>query len=414
MDQTEERPLRALLRQPDFLRLWLVGGFANAMRWLELLASGLFAYQATGSALAAAVVVAVRQLPQLLFGAFMGAVAEAVNRKLLIMLALLVPASISTVLATLATTGHLELWHVALGNLLSGTMWSTEMSTRRRMVGEAAGPQRIVPAIALDSATNAATRLIGPLLGGVAFELLGMKGAYTFSALVQFVCAFAIAGLAYEQATHRLTIFDIPRQIAEGFAFARTRSIIMLVLGVTVITNAFAFCYSGLVAPLGLGEFHVSPTLVGLLAAAEPLGALVGGALIAAGLVRFDRRLTFAGGSAAFMVALIVFALSPSYWLALSVLILGGLGTAGFGNMQTTLMLTEAPATMRSRLMGMVTVGIGTGPLGVLTAGLLSEEIGPRGAVATMAGVGLAATLLLTLWLNAAQKYRPRNPPSAS
>ena len=50
----EERPaLRALLRQPDFLRLWLVGAFANAMRWLELLVSGLFAYEATGSALAA-------------------------------------------------------------------------------------------------------------------------------------------------------------------------------------------------------------------------------------------------------------------------------------------------------------------------------------------------------------------------
>ena len=52
----------------------VVGAFANAMRWLELLASGLFAYQVTGSALAATAVVAARQLPQLLFGAFVGAV----------------------------------------------------------------------------------------------------------------------------------------------------------------------------------------------------------------------------------------------------------------------------------------------------------------------------------------------------
>ena len=42
---------------------------------------------------------------------------------------------------------------------------------------------------------------------------------------------------------------------------------------------------------------------------------------------------------------------------------IGGFGTAGFSNMQTTLMLTEAPSEMRSRLMGLVTVGIGTGPL---------------------------------------------------
>ena len=388
-------PLGELFRLPDFLRLWLVGATGNAMRWLELLASGLFAWEATQSALAVTVVVAVRQLPQLFFGAFVGAISEAVNRKTIVMLALLVPALVSTVLATLATTGLLELWHVTLGNFISGTMWSTEMSTRRRMVGEVAGPHRIVPAIALDSATNAATRMIGPILGGVIFGWLGMRGAYTLTALVQLMAAFALAGLAYEQVIRRLDLARIPAEIAEGLAFARTRNTILLVYGVTVVTNAFAFAYSGLVAPIGSGVFHVSPALVGLLAAAEPLGALLGGALIAAGVVRMDRRLTFAGGAGLFMVALIVMALSPSYWLAFAVLVIGGFGTAGFGNMQTTLMLTEAPAEMRSRLMGLVTVGIGTGPLGVLVAGLLSDAIGPRGAVLIMAGAGLAATIAL-------------------
>src|SRR5262245_6270393 len=389
-------PIGQLLKTPDFLRLWLVGAFANAMRWLELLASGLFAYEMTGSAMAATAVVAARQLPQLLFGAFAGAISEAVNRKTIVMLALTVPAFVSTVLATLATTGQLDLWHVALGNLVSGTMWATEMSTRRRMVGEVAGPHRIVPAIALDSATNAATRMIGPLLGGVAFEWLGMKGAYTLTALVQFAGAFALAGLVHPQLTRRVDLARIPAEIAEGLAFAWTKPTILLVYGITVVTNAFAFAYSGLVAPLGISAFHVSPALVGLLAAAEPIGALVGGALIAASAVRMDRRLTFAGGAALFMVALIVMALSPSYWLAFTVLVLGGFGTAGFSNMQTTLMLTEAPADMRSRLMGIVTVCIGTGPLGVLAAGALAGEFGPRAAVLVMAGLGLAATVMLS------------------
>src|SRR6186997_1402054 len=130
-------PIGELLKTPDFLRLWLVGAFSNAMRWLELLASSLFAFEVTGSALAVTGVVAARQLPQLVFGAFAGAVSEAVNRKLIVMLALLIPASVSPVLATLAMTGHLALWHIAVGNLVAGTMWATEMSTRRRMVGEA-------------------------------------------------------------------------------------------------------------------------------------------------------------------------------------------------------------------------------------------------------------------------------------
>ena len=97
-----------------------------------------------------------------------------------------------------------------------------------------------------------------------------------------------------------------------------------------------------------------------------------------------------------FFVALIVMALSPSYWLALTVLIIGGFGTAGFSTMQTTLMLTEAPAGMRSRLMGIVTVCIGTGPLGVLAAGALARELGPRDAVLVMASLGLVATAVLS------------------
>ena len=92
-------PVGELLRLPDFLRLWLVGASANAMRWLELLASGLFTYEVTGSALAVTAVVAARQLPQLLFGAFAGAISEAVNRKLIMMLALMVPATVATVLS---------------------------------------------------------------------------------------------------------------------------------------------------------------------------------------------------------------------------------------------------------------------------------------------------------------------------
>ncbi len=115
--------------------------------------------------------------------------------------------------------------------------------------------------------------------------------------------------------------------------------------------------------------------------------------------MRMDRRLAFAGGAALFMVALIVAVLSSSYWLALTMLILGGFGTAGFSNMQTTLMLTEAPIEVRSRLMGIVTVCIGTGPIGVVAAGALSDRLGPRDAVLVMASLGLAATAALVIAL---------------
>ena len=84
------------------------------------------------------------------------------------------------------------------------------------------------------------------------------------------------AGLVDALRRARRTPAVMPAEIAEGLKFARTKPTILLVFGITVVTNAFAFAYSGLLAPLGLGAFHVSPSLVGVLAAGamlhEPLG----------------------------------------------------------------------------------------------------------------------------------------------
>jgi hypothetical protein len=68
---------------------------------------------------------------------------------------------------------------------------------------------------------------------------------------------------------------------------------------------------------------------------------------------------------------------------------LGGLGTAGFSNMQTTLVIGGAHAAMRSRLLGLITVCIGTGPLGLLLIGALADRFGPLAAVQGMAVAGL-------------------------
>ena len=70
-------------------------------------------------------------------------------------------------------------------------------------------------------------------------------------------------------------------------------------------------------------------------------------------------------------------------------LVIGGLGTAAFATMQTSLVLTETPPAATSRVMGLVTMCIGTGPLGVLAIGLLADQIGAAPAILVMAGIGI-------------------------
>jgi predicted MFS family arabinose efflux permease len=148
-------------------------------------------------------------------------------------------------------------------------------------------------------------------------------------------------------------------------------------------------------APIGLDVYRVSPVLVGALAAAEPLGAIAMGIPLSTGWLRLNGRRALIRGSVLFLAGLAAMALSPWYSLAFVLLLIGGLGTAAFSNMQTTLILTEAPPATRSRVMGIVTMCIGTGPVGVVMIGILSGQVGPPGAILIMASLGLCGLTLV-------------------
>jgi len=382
---------RQLLAAPNYLRLWIAGGFGNSMRWLEMLVAGIYTFDLTGSAFAVAVVTVARTLPMLVLGSLAGVVSETLNRKTMLLCGLFVMAANSAVLCALAADGAIRVWHIALGGVVAGTIWTTEMAVRRRMIGEVMAPAHVGQAIALDSVTGSATRMIGPLLGGIAFQTVGLAGAYALSTLVYLAAGLIVIGLVYQQETRRLNLARIPADIVEGLVIVWHHPIILGVVLITIITNVFAFSYSALIAPIGLSDYAVSPVLVGLLAAAEPLGAIVSGLAMAAGWVRMDRPRMMVSGSFVFLFALVATALAPWYALAFVLLLAGGLGTAAFSSMQSTLVLTNAPAAARSRVLGIITVCIGTGPLGVLAVGALSDWLGASRAMMVMAIAGIAA-----------------------
>ena len=402
----QQHPLRALLASPDFVRLWAIGGTVNAMRWTEMLAAALFTFQVTGSGFAVAAVSAVRTLPMLLFGALAGVIAESVNRKTILQAGLLLNVAAASTVCLLAALGVLQPWHLGCAAFAGGLVWASEMATRRRMCGEAAGPALMGRAVALDSLTNATTRGLGPLVGSFAFASLGVAGAYAISAVCYAFAAALVPGIRHVQDTRRLVLGRVPRDLAEGWAFARTQPTVLAVLGVTIAMNLFAFTYIALVAPLAIGVFGVADSLTGVLASAEPLGSLIGGLLLASFPPKRSPRVLMLAGSGLFLASLALMPLIPNYWLASAVLAVGGMGLALFGNMQTTLVLTGVPPAVRSRQMGLITVCIGAGPLGQLLIGSLAEQLGPRGAVLTSALSGLAALAVVGVWWTRAERNK--------
>jgi MFS family permease len=396
---TSSSGLRALLSSAAFLRLWSIGGCVNTMRWFEVLAAALFTLDLTGSGLDVAIVSAARTMPMLLLGAFSGVVTEAVNRKQVLLFGQVLTCLASASVSLLALAGVARPWHVAVAALVAGLVWSTEMATRRRMVGECVETRLVSRALALDTMSNSLTRMIGPIFAGIIYQRLGLAGAFAFSAVIYALAAILASGLDYRQTTRKLILVNVPRELAEGLRFVRADLVIGGVLAVTVAMNLLGFPYAALVAPIGRMIFQVSPALVGVLAASEAFGAFLGGALLTTWEPTTSGRILMVGGSLLFLGCVAAMPLAPEFWLACVLLAAGGFGSAAFANMQTSLIVLHAPIHIRSRLMGLLTVCIGMGPLGILLVGIIADFVGPMLAIDVVAATGFAAVCAIgTEW----------------
>ena len=388
-------PLRVLLSDRAFLKLWGAGGLTNSMRWVEMLVSGLYAYELTRSAFAVSLVLMARALPMLLMGALSGAVAESLNRKHLLMAGQALTALGAITIAILSALGWLSLWHLWFNGLVGGLVWTNELATRRRMVAETAGPERIVPAIAFDTTTGSTTRMIGPMLGGVFYETIGVTAAYVIASALYLIALVLVSTVIYSQPRRALVPRRLLSEVAEALRIALTHPALRAVLGVTLVMNIFGFSYNSILPAFGDRAFGASAIQIGFLAAAEPLGALISGLALALRRGPQAGRGLLLLGSTAFLFVLALAALAPTLWLAALLLMLGGFGTAAFSSLQTGIVMMQAPVEARSRILGLTTTCIGTGPLGVLALGALADGIGPPFAIAGFALLGLVFLALV-------------------
>ena len=85
-----------------------------------------------------------------------------------------------------------------------------------------------------------------------------------------------------------------------------------------------------------------------------------------------------------------LFALAPHPLAAGAALVLNGLGGSGFSIMQATLVYLASPPELRSRMLGILSVCIGLGPIGFVHIGLLAEAIGAQGRLRRLRGGGSA------------------------
>ena len=380
-----------LLADRAFRQVWLAGALLGTQRWLELLAIGVYVFDRTGSPFQVALMTMLRILPMALFSAFAGALADRVSRRLLLQISIVAMMVVSGGLGLLALTGAIQLWHIALGSLLGGLFWATDMPVRRTLLGEIAGSDRLGAGMGLDAATNNATRMLGPVLGGFLLQLIGLDGSFFVGT------ALLLARVDFAE-THAAGIGrNVLRNILEGLQHLRTDRALVGTLAVTVIFNIWGFPFTAMVPVIGRDIMGLEAGAVGLLMSTEGAGALIGALVIAFRARQVFYRRIYYYGTFAFLALVLVFGATGLPSVAAVVLLAIGVAGACFSSMQSTITLLSAPPAIRGRIMGVVSVCIGTGVLGFLHIGMLADWLGAPLAVMLTAAQGLAAMVLVGL-----------------
>jgi MFS family permease len=390
--------MRTLFRERDFLRLWMAGLCIFVVRWLEILAVGVFAYAATGSAFVVAVLTMLRLLPMGLFGAFLGAAADRMDRRRALLLVVLSQAVTSAVIAALAFFDAVEVWHLAVASFMNGVAWAADNPVRRAMIGQVVGPARMGVAMSVDVATSNGSRVLGPTLGGALLATVGLDGAFLLSVVIYVPAVVAVLRLPRTPPAPGVVAAPVLASIAEGFTLVRREPRLVGALLVTLLFNLFGWPCTSMIPVIGKDRLELGPQGVGLLAGMDGVGAFMGAVTIALLARPQHYKAIYLGGISLFMAMTVAFALATGPLLAGTALLVSGVGGAAFAIMQPTLVFLATPAEMRSRVLGLLSVCIGLGPIGFLVLGGLAELVGASAATAMMALAGLAAIAATRRW----------------
>jgi len=396
--------LRALLADADFRGIWSIGLFSGIVRWLELLAFGIYVFDQTGSALLVATFTLLRFTPFVFVGAWTGALVDRFGHRNVLRASLLAIVLSACTLSGLALFDRLELWHLAIATVLGGIYWTTDFPARRNYLGLLAGTDMLARALSFDAASNTLTRALGPLFGGALIAALGISGVLVLTFVAYLIAWLLALRLTPQDRPAHSVAKSMMRNILDGFKFASTRRKLLAAFAITVIYNLFGFPYTTLIPVIGKETLGLAPDAVGLIAALEGFGAMTGALLVARARSESQLWRTYIGGAVVTTIGVAIMGLGQQVPVVAASIAFAGLGGGLFAASQITLTYRLSPPEQRSRMLGILAICIGVAPLGLAWLGFMADLIGSGPSLLLMSAEAVVSLVLF--WLIFARDVR--------
>jgi MFS family permease len=393
------------LRVSRDYRLLFTGNAVSYLgRQLTVVAIPFQVFTITDSSLAVGMIGLATVVPLVTFSLAGGAIADAVDRRKLLLVTQLLSAATSAGLALNAMSASPRLWPIYLLAALSAGLAGVDLPARNAMIPNLVGRQLYPSAAALGQIQFQIGQVAGPALAGVIISQVSLAAAYwidvaSFGAAV--VALLLIAPQPPEGGGTRASLSSV----AEGLRYVRGRK---LLLGTFLIDiDAMVFGMPRALFPaLGTGFFGGGAATVGLLYAAPGAGALVGALFTGwVGGVRRQGRAVIIS-VIVWGAAIAVFGLVP--WLAVGLFMLALAGAADVVSavFRNTILQLSVPDGLRGRLSSVHIAVVTGGPqLGDAEAGAVAALTTPRFSVVSGGVACIVGVLALVRWVPELARY---------
>ena len=413
-DQAREGEVRAagLVR---FLMLAPFGTRSYRFQWpadlltswafeMETIILGWYVLVETGSVLWLTVFGASQYLGTLIAPLY-GVVGDRLGHKSLLLGMRVIYALCSVALLTLALTHAVTPLVVIAVTTVMGLVRPSDLGVRSALIAETMPADTLISALSMSRTTTDSARVAGALLGASLYGLFGMATAYVF--IATFYIAGALLMLGDTAPVRHIELAMTPEEAAgkspwldlkEGVAHTWNTPVLLAMVLLAFLTNLSAFpLTNGLMPYVAKDVYHLDQTGLGYLVASFAVGSLIGSILLSN--VQSGTRLTrlMSVSSMLWYVLLLIFAQMPGPGWAIPFLIAAGIVQSfSMVSLQITL-LQESGERFRGRVMGARMMAIYSLPIGLLTGGVLVEQIGYRATASVYAVIGILFTLLIAV-----------------
>lgn len=370
--------LEPLRRDADFRRLWTGQSINVIGNQITRVALPYQVYVLSGSTLALAALVLVQLVPLLVFTLGGGAIADAMDRRRVLLITQVGLAGTSLMLVFLSLQEHPALPLLFVVAFIASGFSAFEWPARSSAIPRLVPKERLRAAIALGQLSFNGGSVIGPAIAGALIAAAGVAGAYAVDVVTY---ALSLAMLIRMRPIPPLGGTARPglEAIREGLRFVRVRRLILSTFAIDL--NAMVFGSPRTLYPvLALDVFRIGPVGLGLLTAAPAFGALVA-ILLSGGISRFrriGRGILLA--VAAWGGAILLFGLSSSFFvLALVFLAIAGAADVVSAVFRSSVVQMETPDELRGRVAAIHILVVTGGPqVGDIEAALVASAIGAQ------------------------------------